>query len=166
MSKPVKFNVSKLIQLRTEEKAIVAQFSTSLYDFQRAELQDRIQIIRQDFETESEKLRQMIAEAEGGRVSARKIDVKDIIDDLIAVNEYLGITKKSLKGTTVHVDHHAQTFPGAYKGTPESTHFDAVFTTGWIITAIYRDTCVKQKYSLKLSETAKAEYLQNAESLK
>lgn len=66
MSKSVKFNVSKLIQLRTDEKAIVARFSSNLYDFQRVGLQARVQTIRQDFETESEKLRQMIAEAEGG----------------------------------------------------------------------------------------------------
>ena len=160
-----KINVSKLIDLRTRENNIVYHLDMNLYDFERKGLRDQLAEIREQFATESETLAKAITEAEGPRVSARKIDVKDIVDDLIAINDYLGITKKAMKGTTVHVDHNAQAFPGAYKGTPESTQFTAEFTSAWFITDISRDTCTRRKYDLKLSETAKEAYLLNAESL-
>ena len=159
-----KINVSKLVELRTRENDIVRSMSHA-YDFQVKAAQERLAGIREQFTAESEVLNQAIAEVEGSRVSARKIDVKDIVDDLIEINQYLGISKKALKGTAVHVDHHAQTFPSAYKGTPESTQFDAEFSTAWFITAVSRDTCGRQKYALKLSDTAKEAYLKNAETL-
>ena len=160
-----KINVSKLIDLRTRENNIVYSLGMNHFDFTRKNLQDQLAEIREQFAAESETLAKAITEAEGPRVSARKIDVKDIIDDLIEINDYLGISKKGMKGTTVHVDHNAQAFPNAYKGTPESTHFTAEFTSGWFVTAIYRSTCIRRKYELKLSESAKEEYLRNAETL-
>ena len=160
-----KINVSKLIDLRTRENNIVYSLGMNHFDFTRKNLQDQLAEIREQFAAESETLAKAITEAEGPRVSARKIDVKDIIDDLIAINDYLGISKKAMKGTTVHVDHNAQAFSGAYKGTPESTQFRAEFTSAWFITDISRDTCTRRKYSLQLSETAKEAYLLNAESL-
>ena len=166
-----KINVSNLIDLRTRENEVQKSLNfwkgtkiafnglkVEAYEKELAE-------IREQFAAESEKLASVIAEAEGARVSARKIDVKDIIDDLIEINDYLGISTKAMKGTTVHVDHNAQAFPNAYKGTPESTHFTAEFTSGWFVTAIYRSTCIRRKYELKLSESAKEEYLRNAETL-
>ena len=160
-----KINVSKLIDLRTRENNIVYSLGMNHFDFTRKNLQDQLAEIREQFAAESETLAKAITEAEGPRVSARKIDVKDIIDDLIAINDYLGITQKAMKGTTVHVDHNALTFPNAYKGTPESTQFRAEFTSAWFITNISRDTCTRRKYNLQLSETAKEAYLLNAESL-
>lgn len=160
-----KINVSKLIDLRTRENNIVFHLGLNLYDFERQGYQEQLAEIRSQFAAESEALTAAIAAVEGPRVSVRKIDAKDIIDDLIAINNYLGITKKAMKGTTVHVDHNAQAFPGAYKGTPESTQFTAEFTSAWFITDISRDTCTRRKYNLQLSETAKEAYLLNAESL-
>ena len=160
-----KINVSNLIDLRTRENNIVYSLGMNHFDFTRKNLQDQLAEIRAQFAAESEALTAAIAAVEGPRVSVRKIDDKDIIDDLIAINNYLGITKKAMKGTTVHVDHNAQAFPGAYKGTPESTQFTAEFTSAWFITDISRDTCTRRKYNLQLSETAKEAYLLNAESL-
>lgn len=166
-----KINVSNLIDIRTRENEVQKSLNfwkdakiafnglkVEAYEKELAE-------IREQFASESETLAKAIAEAEGPRVSARKIDVKDIIDDLIAINDYLGITKKAMKGTTVRVDHNAQYFPHAYKYVPESTIFRAEFTSAWFVTDISRDTCTRRKYSLKLSETAKEAYLLNAESL-
>lgn len=160
-----KINVSKLVELRAREKSILKSLTLNCYDFQRAKFQEQLAEIRAQFAAEAEALNAAIAAVEGPRVSARKIDAADIADDLLEINDYLGITKKSLKGTTVHVDHNAQSFPGAYKGTPESTHFDAEFTTAWFVTDIVRDSCIRRKFALKLSEAAKEEYLRNAETL-
>ena len=166
-----KINVSKLIDLRNSENValnVIKNWSDSQSLFAQKRFDEAKTIlaeVREQFAVESEKLVQVIAEAEGNRVSVRKIDVKDIIDDLIEINEYFGITKKSMKGTTVLVDHNAQTFPTAYKGTPESTHFRAEFTTNWFVTSIRRERCIPKKFHIKLSETAKEEYLKNAETL-
>ena len=160
-----KINVSKLVELREREQSILKSLRLNCYDFQRQKFQEQLEEVRAQFAAESEALTAVIAEVEGPRVSVRKIDVKDIADDLLEINEYLGISKKAMKGTSVHVDHNAQSFPGAYKGTPESTQFDAEFTTAWFITDIVRDSCIRRKFALKLSETAKEEYLRNAETL-
>lgn len=164
-----KINVSKLITLRNSEQSALDTLKyfnrSNLSNTKIIETETQLRKIREQFAVESEKLSQAIAEAEGNRVSVRKIDVKDIVDDLIEINEYFGITKKSMKGTTVLVDHNAQTFPTAYKGTPESTHFRAEFTTNWFITSVIRERCIPKKFHVKLSETAKEEYLRNAETL-
>jgi len=160
-----KINVSKLVELREREQSILKSLRLNNFDFQRKSLENQLAEVREQFAIESEALSGAIAEVEGPRVSVRKIDAKDIANDLIEINEYLGISKKAMKGTSVHVDHNAQSFPGSYKGTPESTQFDAEFTTGWFITAIGRDTCIRRKYQLKMSESAKEAYLLNAETL-
>ena len=166
-----KINVSKLIDLRNRENEVQKSLNfwkgtkIAFNDLKVEAYEKELAEIREQFAAESEKLASVIAEAEGARVSARKIDVEDIIDDLIEINDYLDISKKAMKGTTVHVDHNAQTFPNAYKGTPESTQFRAEFTSAWFITDISRDTCTRRKYNLQLSETAKEAYLLNAESL-
>lgn len=169
-----KINVTKLIEIRTREKSAEKNLKVyselalknSSWEVDRKNELQKLADCRKQFEAEAEALTQAIADAEGNRTSARKIDAQDIIDDLIEINDYLGITKKSMKGTTARVDHNAQSFPGAYKGTPESTHFSAEFTTNWFVTSIGRDTCTSRKYNIKLSEAAKEEYLRNAETLK
>ena len=172
-----KINVSKLIDLRKRENLasyyvkhytelqILRPSSIEVWKPLQEEEEKKLAECREEIAKEAEQLIQAIREAEGRRSVVRKIDSLEIIDDLIEIDDYLGLTKKAMKGTTVHVDHFAQKFPGAYKGTPLSTHFTAEFTSNWFVTAIYRDTCKNRKYDLKLSETAKEAYLKNAETL-
>lgn len=89
-----KINVSKLIDLRTRENDIVYSQGMNHFDFTRKNLQDQLAEIRAQFAAESEALTAAIAAVEGPRVSVRKIDAKEIVDDLIAINDYLGITKR------------------------------------------------------------------------
>ena len=50
--------------------------------------------------------------------------------------------KRDQVGTHINVDINAQKFPNAYKGIPESTHYEATLTkTGWEIMAIARRQC-------------------------
>ena len=165
-----KINVSKLIDAVESEQYAVRDCKWysehEAWQKELAECRERLAKIREEIAELSAPLTDAIAEAEGNRVSARKIDARDIVDDLKTVNSYLGLTKKNLKGTIVYIDHHAQKFPSAYKYTPESTHFKAEFTSNWFITAIWRDTCKTKKYDLYLSDTAQAEYLENVKTLK
>ena len=170
-----KINVSNLIDLRAEEirasravqnwaSAVPSESKKDRVAHLLEESKEKLAKAQADFDSSAEKLNSAIAEAEG-RASVRKINARDLIDDLIEVNDYLGLTKKVMKGTTVRVDHNAQSFPNAYKYVPESTIFCAEFTSGWFITDIFRGTCKTRKYDLKLSDTAKEAYLKNAESL-
>ena len=168
-----KISVNKLIQLFRDEDRVSADCmyyrnNEGAFCKQRlAELTERLQKIREDIKTESVRLTQAIADAEGKRVSVRKIDARDVIKDLIAVDDYLRLTKKSMKGSYVYVNHCARHFPNSYRfGYPQSTWFKAEYTNGWCITNIYRDACGNNKYLVYLSDSAKLELLQNAMRLK
>lgn len=126
-----------------------------------------LQNVRAELSKLSIKLNTAIKEVEGNRVKVRKITAADILDDINHIEKYLNITKKSLNGTKVMINHHAQKFPTAYKGIPESTYIYAEFTNNtWYITDIIRYRCGNKKFSLNLSESAKTEYLNNAAELK
>lgn len=74
------------------------------------------------------------------RCSARCISAEQIIDTLYRIQTQLGISKKAMNGIWVDVDINAQTFPGAYKGIPESTRFVAEFKNGtWRLTDVKRE---------------------------
>lgn len=98
--------------------------------------------------------------------TARTVSASDVLTALDRIQRKLSITKKALEGTTVHVDLHAQTFPGAYHGIPESTQFRAVFHSGsWRVTDISRDRCTTRQYTVALSDSAKLAVLDNASRL-
>ena len=104
------------------------------------------------------------------RCKARTISTWNVIEDLIAVEDRLHITKKAMEWTTVIIDHNASTFAKAYMGMsysiPHSTIVCAEYHNGgWILTDIRRDDCGKEKYHLRLSETAKEAILKNVERL-
>lgn len=81
----------------------------------------------------------------------------DVLQSLCDVEDVLGITHKALKGVKVKIDPNAQTFPSAYKYTPESTQFNAEFDgKEWKITRIYRDTCGRHKVRVEHTEASKA----------
>ena len=100
------------------------------------------------------------------RCTVRTITYQDIIDALELIERRLGVPKASLDGTKISADLHAQTFPGAYKGIPESTIFFAENRRGtWYITDIKRirtrgKTC---GVSAILSDTTKAAIIKSRE---
>ena len=107
-----------------------------------------------------------INEAEG-KARSRTIAPEDIMEDLSDVESHLRISKTAMKGVTVTINHHAQSFPNAYKkkGNPESTYFTAEHTgNGWKLTRIYRGTCLATKARITLTDEAKAAVIRNAES--
>lgn len=105
-----------------------------------------------------------IISAAEGRASVRRLDVADIMDALDSVPRC--VLKKHLPGCEVHCDPNAQTFPRAYKHTPDSTHFSAVCRpSGWYLTRVCRDTCGTSRGRLVLTDGAKADIIAAAETL-
>lgn len=94
------------------------------------------------------------------RCTARTIDYFDIVHELKAVINQLCFvcTKKGLENTSVWIDVNGQNFPNAYKFSPESTQFRALYLKGkWRLMYIGRDFCKSyaQRWEVSLSETAK-----------
>lgn len=102
------------------------------------------------------------------RCSVRIISEESIKQILQEYTEKLGISKKALLGSeVVDCDINAQNFPNAYRYTPESTHFSAIYkTTGWVVTNIWRDRCntANNRLYCRLSETAKEAIIKNLSS--
>ncbi len=71
-------------------------------------------------------------------------------------------------GVFVHYDG-AEHFPNAYKHTPESTHFTAVFNGKcWAITELYRDACPNRtgfNAVVMLTDTAKMALVEAMEKI-
>lgn len=103
------------------------------------------------------KLENVIDEAEH-RCTVRCISVDAICRYLIAVEKRLDITKKAMNGVTVCIDIHAQNFPNAYRGTPESTYFTAEYRNGsWRITDIRRGGTRRSGHGIKITLTEEAQ---------
>lgn len=88
----------------------------------------------------TEKVKSMLAEAQH-LARTRTIELADIVDELGYVDARLALvsSKTDAIGTVVSIDAHAKSFPNAYHGIPESTHFTAKLTrTGWEISRIWR----------------------------
>lgn len=106
---------------------------------------------------DTEKLTAAIKEAER-RATARTITADNIRDVLDSVDKRLRImsTKTDAIGTKVYCDYHAQSFPSAYRFTPESTHFVAELTkTGWKVVSIDRGICRSPSSKCRIEFTAK-----------
>ena len=99
----------------------------------------------------------------------RLIDTCDIFNYAEQVEKTCcNISKKNLEGTRAYIDKHAQTFPGAYKGIPESTQFGLLFSAGtWKLTGIARGRTLgsTQEIRIKLSESAKDAIIKKIENL-
>lgn len=114
----------------------------------------------------TEKLAEAIASAEV-RCSARTISAKDIQNAAAHIEKKLAniLAKKDWPGIKFNIDLNAQTFPGAYKGIPESTKFTLErFSSGWFVTEVYRGrTAGSRKNEARLTEsqkTAMVDYIQ------
>jgi hypothetical protein len=93
--------------------------------------------------TRTEKLTAAINDAQA-RASVRTIVAADVEWAIGGIEQRLKglMYKKDWAGLVFDCDMNAQEFPGAYKGTPESTHFTLERgATGWFVTAIYRGEC-------------------------
>lgn len=102
------------------------------------------------------------------RCTERTITYVHVARYLIDVNNRLSVLlKKEMEGCEIkNADPRAQTFKSAYKYTPYSTHFDAIYKKGeWIITKIYRDKCDKHGGTLILTETAEKALIQKIKQL-
>lgn len=101
------------------------------------------------------------------RSRVRTVTVKDVYEAAEHVEQKLGITKKALEGVRVHVDLAAQTFPGAYRGIPESTQFDMVFSKRfWRVVNVSREQCKSSghDYSVTFTEDARKALVERFES--
>lgn len=74
------------------------------------------------------------------RARVRTICAEDIIDTCESVQKKLDIPQTALEGVQIIVDRHAQKFPAAYNGRPESTIFRAVYAgRKWHLLDVYRN---------------------------
>ena len=93
-----------------------------------------------------------------GKATARTINYAMVVDQIESIEERLTdiLYKKDWAGLTILVDPNAQSFPGAYKYTPESTHIIYIrISTGWQV-SVYRGICKATKYHIDLSKKADA----------
>ena len=108
-----------------------------------------------------DKINAAIAAAEG-KASVRRLTA-DLVHTYVQHIEKMLSTrllKKDWAGLEFSVDPHAQSFPGAYKGTPESTQFTLMRTaSGWFVTNIRRRECqgpTSRIYCRNMPEKAEA----------
>lgn len=103
------------------------------------------------------------------RSRVRCVTPQEIIDTCNNVFRELNITKKALEGCMFTADLNAQDFPSAYKYTPESTLFTAVYKRGsWYLSSVRRDTTrrASQKVKMMLTDSAKTALLSKYECLR
>ena len=89
---------------------------------------------------------------------ARTVDMMDIVAMTSDVEKRLGIAKSALKGVSFSADDHAQAFPNAYKGIPESTIVYCTHNgTAWFLTDVKRENTRRPTvaYRVQLTEEAK-----------
>lgn len=108
--------------------------------------QYRFEYIEEHYKPQADRARAVLCAAldeAQNRASVRTITYTQLLHMLEWVNDYLGISKKSMEGVSVRLDYHSQKFPSAYKYQPMSTIVWATFKSGsWRITKIERDTCL------------------------
>ena len=97
------------------------------------------------------------------RASVRTCSYFDVTYAIKELEKKFNIPKKYLKGVKVFCSPHAQNFPSAYKGYPESTYFRLEHNgTGWKVTRIARYEMYhngEKHYSVTLTDEAKTAIL-------
>lgn len=74
-----------------------------------------------------------------GRATERLLNAETVVEMLVSIENYLGISKAAMDGISVWCDYHAQKFPNAYKYVPMSTQFRAEYKNRhWTVTEIGR----------------------------
>lgn len=95
----------------------------------------------------------------------RTIGIDDILSTLQQVEDHLRIPKGKLDGVRMDANPCAQTFPRAYRYTPMSTQFSAVYKNRcWHITDIYRGKCggPRSAVRIELTDAAREAVLEHA----
>ena len=100
-----------------------------------------------------EQMQRAIDEAQKG-ARVRLIEAADVLQAVVEIERRLfgdlRLTKKSCKGIDVDFDTHAQRFPNAYHGKPESTRFTLEFNgRAWLLTSVGRAECKPGRYWIK-----------------
>jgi hypothetical protein len=93
--------------------------------------------------TNIEKLDAAITEAEG-RASVRCINSADVAEYIARIEKTLSgiLNKTDWAGLKFDCDPHGRSFPGSYKGIPESTKFTIERgSSAWFVTKIWRGQC-------------------------
>ena len=97
------------------------------------------------------------------KARTRTISVDTITDYCESLaNSYRMIPRKALHGSTFSVDPFAQHFPNAYKGIPESTHFELTYSNGnFFLTNLVRGKTKSESLTVvaNLSEDAQVALL-------
>lgn len=87
----------------------------------------------------------------------RNITAREMLDAVNEITEKLGIAKTDMEGIIAFVDLNARNFPNAYRGQPESTHFNAIFQNGsWRYLAAQRDYTHRESKRVQLHFPAQA----------
>jgi hypothetical protein len=92
------------------------------------------------------------------RCTARTIDASDVVRMTEEVEQRLNIPKCGLAGVKFSADYHAQAFPNAYHGRPESTIILCEHNgTAWYLTDVRREDTRRPTvaYHVSLTEEAK-----------
>lgn len=88
----------------------------------------------------------------------RLVTAEDLMDSVETVRKHLDIPHKYLADVRFSVDIHAQSFPSAYSGTPESTVLYVRFASGGAayLTGAARERCraPSRKYQVELTPDA------------
>ena len=96
----------------------------------------------------------------------RLITYNEMYDFLEKLRKLYPISNKNLNGCVFEIDLNAQTFPSAYKYTPESTQFEVIYKNGYFkLIAVYRYQTKgpKSKVEAKLTSEAEAAILKSFE---
>ncbi|EFR42360.1 hypothetical protein [Dialister micraerophilus] len=114
-------------------------------------------------ERNKKRVAELLTSVQGG-CKVRTVTVEDIYN---ISNELLNYpihwTKTALEGSTFWIDLNAQTFPRAYKYTPQATIVKLKMIKGSMrITSVSRGTCTSKKVDTYLSDTAKEFLIKNA----
>lgn len=115
-------------------------------------------VILNDNEKNKDRLQAILDDVQK-RSRTRTVNVADFYDAVKRIEEYLDIPKNALDGVRAHVDIHAQTFPNAYHGTPESTQFEMIFEKRyWRVTRVWRAEVIQsfsRDVTMKLTDAAR-----------
>ena len=114
-------------------------------------------------ERNRKRVAELLDSVQGG-CKVRTVTVEEIYDISNKLLSYpISWTKTALEGSTFWIDLNAQTFPRAYKYTPQATVVELKMIKGSMrITSVSRDICTSKKVSIHLSDTAKEFLIKNA----
>ena len=161
-----KFKLGQLMEANSKLESAVHWYNcVNRMNPETKAAQKEVELARDNFNTVKTGLEEILADVQK-RCRERTITAIDICRELSRIDSELNLSKRAKKGITVRIDCNAQDFPRAYKYTPESTIFEAVFDgKEWCLTDIRRDRCTNRKGYMVLTDEAKQALINRFESL-